>query len=248
MTIPIQSYSSTRSFRFITLLSSFGLILGLSSRAFANPPVQAPKLSSAVTQSLLIRLETKVGAEQTIEDLLIKSQSDIQSESETKQAFAFKMDSNHFAVFHSFASEVELNTHKDKSFAAKLANAKDSFAKTPTMEQAEILLAKTPKAGRKVLVKKALIVVLEAKSGKEMDVETFLKNALPMVNKEAKTIHWYAIKLSANTYGIIDTFPDDAGRDAHLKGKVAEALKSHTDELLQKAAVIEKVDIIAAKS
>lgn len=245
MTISLRYIFRRASFRFILSLST--LTLGLMQPALAKEAVKSKTNAPALTQALLIRFETKVGAEKTVEDLLKNSQSDIVQEKETKQWFAFKMDGNHFAVFHSFDNDAERKAHLDSSSAMKLSAAKDAFAKAPTMEQAEILAAKTSKAGGKALVKKALIVVLEAKSGKEAEVESFLKSALPLVNKEAKTLHWYAIKLSANTYGIVDTFADDAGRDAHLKGKIADSLNSKAPDLLQKAPLIEKVDVIASK-
>jgi hypothetical protein len=59
-----------------------------------------------------------------------------------------------------------------------------------------------------------LLVHLEAKPGKEAEVEQFLKSGLAVVQGEPATITWYAIRLSATTFGIFDTFPDNAGRDA----------------------------------
>lgn len=97
------------------------------------------------------------------------------------------------------------------------------------------------------MVKVALLVRLEAKSGKESAVEDFLKSGLPLVQQEPATTTWYGIKLGPSTYGIFDTFPDDSGRHAHLNGKVAAALMAKTSELFSKPPAIEKVDILAAK-
>jgi quinol monooxygenase YgiN len=74
-----------------------------------------------------------------------------------------------------------------------------------------------------------LWVRLEAKPGKENDVAEFLKGGLELVQQEPKTLTWYAIQLNPSTFGIFDTFSDDSGRDAHLAGRVAEALmaKAH---------------------
>jgi hypothetical protein len=46
---------------------------------------------------------------------------------------------------------------------------------------------------------------------------------------------------------IFDIFPDEKGRQAHLSGKVAKALKERSSELFAKAPVIEELDIIAVK-
>jgi quinol monooxygenase YgiN len=97
------------------------------------------------------------------------------------------------------------------------------------------------------MVKVALLVRLEAKPGKEADVEQFLRGGLAIVQEEPATIDWFAIRLGQSTFGIFDTFPDDAGRDAHLAGRVAAALMAKAPELLAKPPVIEKVDVLAAK-
>ncbi len=70
----------------------------------------------------------------------------------------------------------------------------------------------------------ALWVRLEVKPGKESIVENFLRSALPLVEQEPATTTWFAIKLGPSTFGIFDAFPDEAGRQAHLGGKVAAAL------------------------
>ena len=97
------------------------------------------------------------------------------------------------------------------------------------------------------MVKVALLVRLEAKSGKEGEVESFLKGGLDIVQGEPATTTWYALRLGPSTFGIFDTFPDDAGRQAHLTGRVAAALMAKAGDLLSQPPTIEKVDILAAK-
>ncbi|HEY6253260.1 MAG TPA: antibiotic biosynthesis monooxygenase [Candidatus Angelobacter sp.] len=96
-------------------------------------------------------------------------------------------------------------------------------------------------------VKVALWVQLDAKPGKEAAVEQFLRGGLEIVQGEPATITWYALRLGPSTFGIFDTFPDDAGRQAHLTGQVAAALMAKAGELLSQPPKIEKVDILAAK-
>ena len=97
------------------------------------------------------------------------------------------------------------------------------------------------------MVTKALLVRLEAKPGKEKDVEQFLKSGLTIVQGEPATITWYATRLGPSTFGIFDTFPDDAGRQAHLSGAVAAALMAKASELLSQPPKIEQLDVLAAK-
>jgi len=94
---------------------------------------------------------------------------------------------------------------------------------------------------------KALWVVLEAKPGREAEVEKFLQAGQGLVEAEPKTVSWFAIKIGPSRYGIFDTFADDSGRDAHLNGKVAQALMAKAGELLAKSPSIEKIDVIASK-
>jgi quinol monooxygenase YgiN len=93
----------------------------------------------------------------------------------------------------------------------------------------------------------ALLVKLEAKPGKEAEVEAFLLSGLPIVQEESATLAWFGIRLGPSTFGIFDAFPDDAGRQAHLSGKVAAALMAKAPELLATPPTIEKVDVLAAK-
>lgn len=97
------------------------------------------------------------------------------------------------------------------------------------------------------MVNVALFVRLEAKPGKETDVEAFLRGGLSVVRDEPATTAWFAIRLGPSTFGIFDAFPDEAGRQAHLSGRVAAALMAKAPELLAQPPVIEKVDVLAAK-
>ena len=97
------------------------------------------------------------------------------------------------------------------------------------------------------MVKKALFVKLKAKSGKEAEVEAFLNSGLGLVEEEPLTVDWYALKFDDSTFGIFDTFDGEEGRDAHLNGKVAEALMANADALLASPPKIEKIDVLAAK-
>ena len=97
------------------------------------------------------------------------------------------------------------------------------------------------------MVHVALFVRLEAKPGKEKDVESFLVGGLPLVMEEPATTAWFAIQIGPSTFGIFDAFPNEAGRQAHLSGRVAAALMAKASELLAKPPAIEKIDILAAK-
>jgi quinol monooxygenase YgiN len=93
----------------------------------------------------------------------------------------------------------------------------------------------------------SLWVRLEAKPGKESEVENFLRAGLSLVEQEPATTVWFALRLSHSVFGIFDAFPDDTGRQAHLNGRVAAALMQKAPDLLSKPPSIEKIDVLAAK-
>jgi quinol monooxygenase YgiN len=104
-----------------------------------------------------------------------------------------------------------------------------------------------PNPKENIMVKTALWVPLKAKPGKEQEVEQFLLGGLPLVEQEPATTAWFAIRLSPDTFGIFDAFPDEAGRDAHLAGKVAQALMAKAADLFASPPEIKKIDVLAAK-
>jgi quinol monooxygenase YgiN len=94
----------------------------------------------------------------------------------------------------------------------------------------------------------AIWAQLEAKPGKERELEEFLKSAQPLAEREPDTVSWYAIKMGPGRYGIFDTFADENGRNAHLNGEIAKALFSKAKDLLAKPPDILKPEILAVKS
>lgn len=97
------------------------------------------------------------------------------------------------------------------------------------------------------MANKALLVRMEAKHGKGAENEDFLRSALPLVRAEPATRAWFALRFGRGEYGIFDVFADEAGRDAHLNGDVAKALMEKSGELLDRAAQIGKLDVLAEK-
>jgi hypothetical protein len=97
------------------------------------------------------------------------------------------------------------------------------------------------------MVNVALFVRLEAKPGKEAVIESLLREGLLLVQDEPATTAWFAIRLGTSTFGIFDVFPNEAGRQEHLAGKLAAVLMETSSELLTKPPTIEKADVLAAK-
>ncbi len=97
------------------------------------------------------------------------------------------------------------------------------------------------------MVSVAILAILQAKPDKVTELSDMLKSAVEMAQAEEQTISWYALQMSETTFGVFDTFEDEAGRQAHLNGQIAAALMEHADELLSAPPKIEQVTILAAK-
>lgn len=91
-------------------------------------------------------------------------------------------------------------------------------------------------------------VEIKAKTGKEQQVEDFLKSAQTMAEAEPGTTTWYALKMAPGSFGIFDTFVDEDGRKVHLAGDIAKALFSEeTKALLDGEPKIMQAEILAVK-
>jgi quinol monooxygenase YgiN len=97
------------------------------------------------------------------------------------------------------------------------------------------------------MTKFALFVGLEAKPGQEAAVAAFLSGALPLANAELGTTAWFAMQFGPSTFGVFDAFADEQGREAHLSGPIAAALKVNATTLFSTPPIIEKIDLLAAK-
>jgi quinol monooxygenase YgiN len=94
----------------------------------------------------------------------------------------------------------------------------------------------------------AILALLEARPGKEQEVEEFLKSAQPLAEQEPATTTWYAVKLGPGRFGIFDTFATEEGRTAHVTGEIAKALFARADELFAVPPQVEMLEILALKA
>jgi quinol monooxygenase YgiN len=97
------------------------------------------------------------------------------------------------------------------------------------------------------MLSKGLLVRLKARPGMQDEIEQFLLSAVGLVHQEPATLAWFAVQGGRSDYAVVDFFPDDAGRDAHLKGAVAEQLMSRADELFSEPPMIQRLDVLASK-
>jgi quinol monooxygenase YgiN len=92
-----------------------------------------------------------------------------------------------------------------------------------------------------------LFARLEAKPDKAEEVAAFLMQGLQLANQEMTTPVWFALRLGPTTFAIFDAFRDEAGRQAHLNGPIAQALMTHAPSLLAASPSIERIEVMGAK-
>ena len=97
------------------------------------------------------------------------------------------------------------------------------------------------------MIRNALFVRLEAKPGKEKELAHYLQEGLDLARQEGTTPVWFALQLGPSTFGIFDAFSDEAGRQAHLNGPIAQALGANAPNLLAQAPSIERIDVLGTK-
>jgi quinol monooxygenase YgiN len=97
------------------------------------------------------------------------------------------------------------------------------------------------------MLTRSLFARLEAKPGKEKDVAAFLQRGLQLANQEATTPLWFALQLGPTSFAIFDAFSDEAGRQNHLNGPIAEALMANASTLLATPPLIERMDVLGVK-
>jgi quinol monooxygenase YgiN len=88
---------------------------------------------------------------------------------------------------------------------------------------------------------------LEAKPGKEEEVRAFLLQGLKLANNEITTPVWFAAQLGPTTFAIFDAFRDEAARQKHLNGPIAQALMAQAPNLLAELPVISALAILGSK-
>ena len=93
----------------------------------------------------------------------------------------------------------------------------------------------------------ALYLRLEAKPGKEQEVENLLEDVRSAVLNEPETRAWFALRLGPSTFAIFDAFSDERGREAHLDGRAVAALMAKAPELFANQLEIVKVEVVADK-
>jgi quinol monooxygenase YgiN len=93
----------------------------------------------------------------------------------------------------------------------------------------------------------AIVAKLVAKDETAGEVASLLTGAVELANAEAGTPVWFALRTDPTTFWIVDAFPSEADRQAHLNGEIAKALMANADRLLAAPPELGMAEVLAAK-
>lgn len=99
------------------------------------------------------------------------------------------------------------------------------------------------------MAKFALLVEMQAKAGKEAEVEVFLAKEAALVRGEAGTLSWHSAKVEGQigVYRVFDTFDTETAREAHLNGEAGQELVEKADELFAVTPRVSRLTIVSQK-
>jgi quinol monooxygenase YgiN len=237
--------------------SSMGMESGSGSGTNDNSstnmqtPSQSP--NSGVSLALLVPAIAKSDQVNATQNFLEGAIPLVEAEPGTIQWYGVQftdVDPPTFAIFDTFDSEADRNTHLNGKVAGALfANADTLFVADPIINKANVLASKVQSGDGSLTegVTVGLRVNFTAKEDKVQDVRDFLTNALTLVEAEPDTLFWYAVEFNGTcVFSIVDFFASEKGREEHLNGKVAAALFASADELFMGQPDIAKFDVLSA--
>ncbi len=197
-------------------------------------------------KALFVGIEAEPTHQEEAAEFLRGALEPVEHEPDTRHWYALRFGPADFAIFDTFPG----NAGRLKHLFGKVGRA--LVVKTftilnglPDIEPTDILALKLP-AGD-VQPRLALHVPLEARDGAEEEVARFLQGARSAVEREPGTLSWYALRLGKTRFAILDTFADEAGREAHLAGEVGTALSGSAAPLLAEPPHIYHAQILAFK-
>jgi quinol monooxygenase YgiN len=230
------------------IMSAFAMVAIAAGCSGCTDEAPGASPDTEVRVALLVRLEAKPGREADVAALLRDGRAFVMEEPGTPYWFATQIGPRTFGIFDAFGGDPERQAHLSGQLAqALLAQAPELLASQPVIEPVDIIGRKHAFVGPPAPIRVGLLVRMEAKAGREADVASLLESGAAVVDGEPGTPVWFGIRLGPTTFGIFDAFADEGARQAHLEGRLAQALAANAAELLAGAPAIEPVDVLATK-
>ncbi len=197
-------------------------------------------------KALFVEIEAKAGAEDEITAFLHGALATAESEPDTRDWYALRFDDSRFAVFDTFDGNLGRLKHLAGGIGRSLVvKSMSSLNGLPDITSSELVAAKLPTGDAPT--HHALYVPIETRLGQGRDFGEFLVEARTLVEAERGTLAWYALRSGPNSFAIVDFFADEAAREAHLQGAVAQGLAQQVGRYLDAMPEIRHAHVLASK-
>lgn len=200
-----------------------------------------------VSQGVLVKLDAKPGLDAEVEEFLASLLPLVRAESETTSWFAIRFGRSEYGIFGAFPDGDARRAHLEGIAADSLRKAEALFEGVPLFRNCVIITNKFPQRETMEDDTKGLYFGFTVKEGHEADVEELLLAAAPLVRDEERTTAWFALRFEDREYGIFVTFPDNAGRLAHLTGLAPREFAKHPLTLLGAINDLHLVNVLVEK-
>jgi len=195
-----------------------------------------------ITKALLFRFESQTD-EDTMDTFLEDLATQVSWEKTTQAWFGIRYMRGEFGVYSCFDDEAGREAHLGGEAATHLRAAEQKLmTAAPSTTKIEILGSKMPAALEGVT--KGLVLRFKSKPGKEADVAKMMRDCVPLVDKEAGTLAWFANQYDESHFGTFAVFADTGSRFAHLTGQIPRALGMTGLSLLGGTPEVYMVDIM----
>ena len=197
-------------------------------------------------KALFVEIEATAGREEDIAAFLKDALDVAETEPDTRDWYALRVDARHFAIFDTFDGNLGRLKHLAGQIGRSLVfRSVSSLNGLPDISGSEIVAAKLPTGVARATV--GLYVPIETRLGQGRDFGEFLLEAKTLADAEAGTLAWYALRMGPNSFAIIDFFEGEAGRTAHLQGAVAAGLQRQVGRYLDAMPEIRRLEVLASK-
>jgi hypothetical protein len=86
----------------------------------------------------------------------------------------------------------------------------------------------------------------ETRMDSEDEVARFLSGELPRTLAEPPVSSWTVVRYGARRFGVLVTFPVDAGQEEHVGDRIAAVLRERAGTLFASPPVVESFDVLAS--
>jgi quinol monooxygenase YgiN len=199
------------------------------------------------SRALLIRLQAQPGMDEELQAFLNAAQVSVRQEAGARAWYALRFGRGEYGVFEAFADDSQCEAQLRGPVSLALMQEADNalLAQQPQFQRLDLLASKLPRLGEDVALTKGLLLCFQARAGHAPQVEQFLIGALELVQQEAGTLAWFALRLEHGRYGIFDVFGDSGERFAHLVGQLPRELARHAFTLLGGMPEMHLLDVLA---